>query len=422
MRKLMTMIVVTLLSFGVVSAQTRLITGKVIDSKGAPVPGATVKSKNGSTVVADENGTFKINAQSGDELTVTSVAFGIATTKVGQGSTLNVVLEAKENKLEEVVVTGAYNTKRTARSTSYNAQVVTGEKLNTIRQTNLNNALAGKVSGLQVRSQSSAALGRTGGIRLRGTDGFGLGGDVIYVVDGTILPDADAINMDDVEDVTVLQGPAASAQFGSQGGNGAIVITLKKGKVSKGIGVDVNIGAQFDNVNILPNYQNSYAGGNVQDMYKYTWQAGQPDEWKALDGKYYPDYSDDASWGPRMVGQEYIPWYSWYGNNPYSFKTTSLVPQKDNARDFYNTGVSLNNSVSLSKVTDNSSIRLSYGNIDAKGIIPTSSLKKSTFNLATSFDITKHLTIGANVNYITSRIRGQVEDDGYSNQSTGSFN
>ncbi|MBC7452061.1 MAG: SusC/RagA family TonB-linked outer membrane protein, partial [Cytophagales bacterium] len=134
----------------------------------------------------------------------------------------------------------------------------------------------------------------------------------------------------DVEDVTVLQGPAASAQFGSQGGNGAIVITLKKGKKIKGIGVDVNMGAQFDNVYILPNYQNSYAGGNVQDMYKYTWEAGQPEEWKALDGKFYHDYSDDASWGPRMLGQEHIPWYSWYGGHPRSFTTTSLVPQKNN--------------------------------------------------------------------------------------------
>ncbi|CAN5806803.1 TonB-dependent receptor [soil metagenome] len=423
MRKMQLMLAVLVLCSGLAFAQSRTITGVVRDDKGNPVSFASVQLKgNKNGVSADADGRFSIKASAGDKLVIT--ALGLTTNEfvVGSQDIVSVTLASNTKDLSEVVVTGAYNTKRTARSTSYNAQVVNAEQLNTIRQTNLNNALAGKVSGLQVRSQSAAALGRTGNIRLRGTDGFGTGGDVIYVVDGTILPSSDGVNMDDVEDVTVLQGPAASAQFGSQGGNGAIVITLKKGKKGKGIGVDVNTGAQFDNVYILPNYQNSYAGGNVQDLYKFTWQDGQPEEWKALDGKYYPDYSDDASWGPRMVGQEYVPWYAWYGGHDRSYKTASLVPQKNNSQEFFKTGVTLNNSVSFSKVTDNANIRISYGNIDVKGIIPTSSLKKNTFNLNTTFDLNSHFTVGANVNYITSKIRGQVEDDGYSNQSTGSFN
>src|SRR4029078_10074621 len=106
-------------------------------------------------------------------------------------------------------------------------------------------------------------------------------------VDGTILPNSDDINVDDIEDVTVLQGPAAAAQFGPQGANGAIIITLKKAKRGqKGIGVDVNLGAQFDKVYILPNYQNTYAGGSTYDMIRYDWVPGQPGEWKALSGKY----------------------------------------------------------------------------------------------------------------------------------------
>ncbi|WP_315821132.1 TonB-dependent receptor plug domain-containing protein [Paraflavitalea speifideaquila] len=100
--------------------------------------------------------------------------------------------------------------------------------MNTIRQTNLNGALAGKVSGLQFRGQSAAKLGNVGNIRLRGASGLGGDEGIIYVVDGTILPSANDINIDDIEDVTVLQGPAAAAQFGSQGANGAIVITLKR--------------------------------------------------------------------------------------------------------------------------------------------------------------------------------------------------
>lgn len=94
------------------------------------------------------------------------------------------------------------------------------------------------------------------------------------------------------------------------------------------------MGVTFDKVSILPNYQNSYAGGGAADLMKYTWKTGDPVEWKALDGKFYPDYSDDASWGPRMVGQEYIPWYAWYGGTKYSYATAKLLPQPNNSRDF----------------------------------------------------------------------------------------
>ncbi|WP_153796647.1 SusC/RagA family TonB-linked outer membrane protein [Foetidibacter luteolus] len=423
MRKIVSVLMMLMLFSLSSLAQSRDIPGKIVSSKGDPVPFASVKiSGTSSGVVTDATGSFLIKAKAGDVLEISSVGYLPKKVTVGTEVNLAITLEVS-NDLAEVVVTGAYNTKATGRSVSYNAQVVTGEKLNTIRQTNLNNALAGKVSGLQVRSQSAAALGRQGSVRLRGAGGFGGSEDIIYVVDGTILPNIDGVNMDDVEDVTVLQGPAASAQFGSQGANGAIVITLKRGKKNfSGIGVDVNTGAQWDNVYILPNYQNSYAGGNVSDMYKYTWQAGHPEEWKALDGKYYHDYSDDASWGPRMVGQEYIPWYSWYPGSRHSYTTARLVPQPDNARDFYNTALTLNNTVSFSKATDMMNLRVSYGNISVNGLIPTSSLRKSTFNLNSTIDLNQHFTVGANVNYISSKINGQVEDDGYSNQSTGSFN
>jgi TonB-linked SusC/RagA family outer membrane protein len=424
MRKIVSFLLLLLLSASVAIAQTRTVKGKVVDEKGDPVPFSSIKVKNGKAGVSGAvDGTFVIKVDGNAVLIVTSVGFEPAEITASQDN-ITVQLKKTEQTLSEVIVTGAYNTKRTARSTSYNAQVVSQTQLNTIRQTNLNNALAGKVSGLQVRSQSSAALGRTGSIRLRGAGGLtGSGDDVIYVVDGTILPSSDGVNLDDIEDVTVLQGPAASAQFGSQGANGAIVITLKKGKkAGSGFGVDVNTGAQFDNVYILPNYQNSYAGGNTSDLQLYTWQEGQPEEWKALDGKYYHDYSDDASWGPRMVGQEYIPWYAWYGGHSRSYQTASLVAQPDNARDYYNTGITLNNSVSVSRATDVMNLRMSYGNIYVQGLIPTSSLKKNTFNVGITYDILPRLTVGANINYITSAIKGQVEDDGYSNQTTGSFN
>jgi TonB-linked SusC/RagA family outer membrane protein len=422
MRKLL-LLALLVLCTSVALAQIKTVTGKVTSDNGEPVPFATIVIKGSKTaIVADAGGSFSIKTKPGSVLIITAQGFNKKEIEVGAGNIVSASLSINNSALEEVVVTGAYNTKRTSRSTSYNAQVVTGEQLNLIRQTNLNNALAGKVSGIQVRSQSVAKLGSAGSIRLRGASGLGGDEGIIYVVDGTILPNANDVNMDDVEDVSVLQGPGASALFGSQGANGAIIITLKKGKRNaKGLGVDVNIGAQFDKVYVLPNYQNSYAGGNVSDMYRYTWTPEQPEAWKALDGKYYPDYSDDASWGPRMVGQEYIPWYSWYGGTKYSYKTAKLIPQPDNSRDFFNTGITLNNSVSFSKATDNMNMRVSFGNIDVTGMLPGTSLKKNTFNLGSAFDLNQHFTLGVNLNYITTITRGEF-DDQYSNQSTGSFN
>jgi TonB-linked SusC/RagA family outer membrane protein len=423
MRKLLSLVAALLLCSVLAFSQTRTVSGKVTDEKGDPIPFATVAIKGTkNATVADANGNFTIKVNSGDVLVVSAQGSEKAEVTVGTGDLVSVSLVKSVSGLQEVVVTGAYATKRTARSTSYNAQVVNSEQLNTIRQTNLNNALAGKVSGMQIRSQSAAALGRTGTVRLRGEAGLGGGEGIIYVVDGTILPSSNDINVDDIENVTVLQGPAASAQFGSQGANGAIVITTKRAKRNQsGLGVDVNIGAQWDKVYVLPNYQNSYAGGNTADMIKYTWQPTHPEEWKTLDGKYYHDYSDDASWGPRMIGQEYIPWYAWYAGTKYTGKTAFLNPQPDNAREYFETGVVLNNSVSFSKATDVMNIRFSYGNIDVKGMLPTTGLKKNTFNFNGTFDINPHLTFGANVNYITQNLEGEF-NDGYSNQSTGSFN
>lgn len=403
-------------------AQTVQITGKVTSSEdGNPVPGVSVVVK-GTTIgtTTDFDGNYSLNVPSGSTTLVFSFV-GLKTQEVALGgkSSIDVVMETDVVGLDEVVVT-AYGIKTAAKGSTAQAQIVTGEKLNVIRQTNVNNALAGKVAGVQVRSQSAAALGRTGNIRLRGEGGFSTGQGAIYVVDGTILPNPNDINLDEVDNITVLSGPSASALFGSQGANGAIVITTKNAGPSDGFGVEVNSGAQFQKVYILPRYQNTYAGGNSKDLMKYSWKNGDPEEWKSLDGKYYHNYSDDASWGPRMVGQEYIPWYSWYPGTKYTGTTAKLVPQPDNARDYYETGVILNNSVSISKGTEKANVRFSYSNVDAKGAIPTTFLNKNAFSIKSTMNVTKKLQLGANVNFVTTKTNGEF-DDGYSNQTTGSF-
>lgn len=423
MRRFLSLFTMLMLCGVLAFAQSRVVSGKVTDSDGNPVSFATVKIKGTPTgLSADANGAFSVKVSSGNVLVISAAGFKTIEVPVGTQNVINTVMEKDAGQLKEVVVTSAFQTKRTQRSVSSNAQVVTGEQVNTIRQTNVNNALAGKVAGLQVRSQSVASLDGGASIRLGGESGFNSGGSVLYVVDGTQMPNSNDISADDIEDYTILQGPAASALYGPAGQNGVVVITLKKArKINNGIGLEVNTGVQFDKVYILPNYQNSYSGGSGSDMFKYTYQAGDPIGWKALDGKYYHNYDDDASWGPRMVGQEYIPWYAWYPGSEYSFKTAKLTPQPTNAADFFNTGVTTNTNINFSKASDNYSLRASYSNLDVKGLIPTTTLKRNMFTLNGSIDLNSHFTFSTNINYVTQNLNG-VFDQGYSNQSTGSFN
>ena len=423
MRRFLSLFTILMLCGVLVFAQSRVVSGKVTDANGNPVSFATVKIKGKPTgLSADANGAYSIKVNAGDVLVISGASFKTIEVPVGTQSVLNSVLEsAATSDLKEVVVTGGYGIKRSLKTASTNTQVVTSEQLNTIRNTNINEALAGKVAGIQLRGQSGAKLTSTGAIRLHGADGLTGSSGLLYVLDGTRVA-ADDINTDDVEDVTLLQGPAAAAIFGPDGANGAMVVTSKKAKKNtSGIGVEISLGARFDNVYILPNYQNSYAGGDFADMKLYQYKPGQPVEWKVLDGKYYPDYSEDVSWGPRMVGQEYIPWYSWYGGHERAFTTDKLVPHPNNARDFYETQYKRFNTISFSKATDNMNTKLSYSNVDVQGLVPTTWLKRHQVNGRISFDLTDRLTAGITVNFINQKSNGDF-NDAYANQSSGSFN
>lgn len=409
-----------------ITAQTINITGTVSSAEeGIPLTGVTVQVKGTSTGTAtDANGRYTLDVP----LDATTLIFSFVGMKkqeveIANRTVIDISMESEIQELREVMITSGYNIQQSSRSTSALTQVVTGEQLTVARQTNINNALTGKISGIQLRSQSSIALDRTGSVNLRGDGGFGTGNSVVFVVDGTILPNSGDLNMDDIEDITVLSGPSASAILGSRGANGAIIITTKKAKMSddREMEIEINSGIMSSSIYILPEYQNEYAGGMGLEMMQYKWKEGDPVEWQSLDGKLYPDYSYDWSWGPRMEGQEYIPWYSWYPGTKYTGTTTSLVPQPGNVRDFYERGWTYNNNIAFSKAGDNYNIRAVIGNINVKGNIPGSSLKKTTLSLKTSFDLTKKLTFGANINFFSTLINGEFNDF-YGNQSTGSFN
>ncbi len=427
MRKFISLLMLFFLFAPFAWAQTQVVSGKVTDDKGDAVPYATVKIKNKNQGVnCDENGNFSIKVPFGTVLQVNSVGYGMKEI-VANTAKLNITLAKSDQTLSEVFVTTALNIKRKADNLSYATQGIKSDKLTTTRIADVSNALAGKIAGIQVKSQSGAKLGSAATVRLRGASSL-TDDNPLYVVDGTPMTAADAIdvNTDDVDDIQVLKGPSATALYGQRAAGGVIMITTKKGNKRSGYGVEVSSTVVIDKVGVLPKYQNEYAGGTLgspgQEWHTFTWDPSMPAEWQALSGKNYHTYFDDASWGPRIAGQDYIPWYAWYPNTKYSYKTAKLTSQPNNVREFWNgNGASqFVNNVSLARSGDNYSFRLSYTNTNQKGLLPGTTLLKNFVSSSFSYDVNSHFTAGININYANEIVNGEFNDD-YGNNSAGSF-
>ena len=421
MRKFASLFVMAILCSMLVFAQNRNVSGTVTDANGKPVPFASITVK-GSNIGAnaDADGKFALrNVPSGSTLVISSVGFDTKEVAIGTSDVISISITSTVGSMSEVVVTSAFGIKKSARVTPFSAQVISEEQLKIIPQSNINNALAGKVAGTQFRGQSSIKLASEGGFRVRGGQGLGDGGP-IYVVDGTIVGSFD-INPDDVEDVTFLKGVNSTTLYGGRAVNGVVVITTKKRGQANTVGIEFTQGVTVEKVYVMPKYQNVYGGGNTKDLIQYNWQAGQPIEWQALSGKYYHEFTDDASWGPRMVGQDYIPWYAWTGGHSRAFQTAKLLPQPDNARDFWETGINTFSNLSFAKSGPGFNSRISYTNNSVTGLLPNTSSEKHTVFGTLGLDLNQHFRAGLNVSVVNQKIRGQF-DDGYANQSQGSFN
>lgn len=412
----------TVIQFSIVfmaMAQPHSINGKIIEKNGVPAPYITVLVKGtGTTVSANAEGIFIIKASRGDTLVFSGINFlnkEIVVNDVSSG--INVVMTRTEASLQDVFVTTAFNIKREQRIVPYSAQSITPVKLNIIPQTNLNDALAGKIAGIQFRSQSGAKLNSQSFARVRG--GLYLNGDagMAYIVDGTYTS-PEAINPADIESITVLKGANATALFGGLA-NGAIVITTKKGNNPKPV-LQLTQGLFIDRVGRLPEFQNKYAGGGSAELIPYTWQQGHPVEWQALDGKLFHDYTDDGSWGPKMEGQEYVPWYAWVPGTRYSFKTAKLVPQPDNIEDFWETGINSNTNISFSKSGEGYTGRMSSSKQLINGVIPNSKSDRNIITASITIDLNKSISAGMDFSFNTLKIQGNFTD-GFVNPTTGNF-
>jgi TonB-linked SusC/RagA family outer membrane protein len=404
-----------------VFSQTRQITGTVTDEKGSPLPFVSILQKgtqNGTST--DAKGAFSISvAGTNTVLVITYTGRQAQEITVGNSNTFNVSLSAN-GSLSEVVVT-ALGINRRQKSIGYSTQQVKGEDLTFTKEQNVIGSLAGKVAGVQVVGSSGASLGGTQKIKIRGVNSLNGNDQPLIVVDGTPIsnsnfgssngngPDlgniSQDINPDDVETVNVLKGPAASALYGLRGQFGVILITTKKGKKgAKKVDVQYSSAFSMEKVGNFMPLQNIYGVGNNQTFLTLS------------NGDKYVN-GNDESWGPKMDGTPVRMYYSFYTQDPEFGKLTPFVPHPDNIQDYFETGHTINNNISVGGGSENMTYKLSYNNTYIKGVMPNTSLKRNNLGLNTSLDISKNLTAGANITIANNK--AVRPSQGYQGTGTG---
>ena len=387
------------LAFGL-SSYAQQITGSVSDDNGIPLPGASVVIQGSSSgTTTDFDGNFSIETSQGSTLVISYVGYESQQIVVGS-SPINVQLTS-DNALDEVVVT-ALGLTREKKSLGYSVTEVDGDEINTIKDNNIASSLMGKVAGLNITN--SGTIGSASRITLRGNNSVNGMNQALIVVDGIPI-NADGIesgqnadysstvigggitdiNAYDIESISVLKGPNASALYGSRAGNGVILITTKTGSETQGLGISLNTNLTADTPMFLPDFQNEYAQGTL--------------------GAAYTDIASDFdsdSWGPKMGATQ-----MYYDGIP---RVAQAYP--DNVKDFFNTGIKAITSMSIQNASENGSLRFSYTNNDTQGMIPNSSMISHNFNLRGVMNLSDKLSIDAKATYFTQEVNGRQQMGG----------
>ena len=404
-------------------AQDATISGTVTGQEnGEALPGVNVIVK-GTTqgTVTDIEGNYSISVPEGAEtLSFSFIGYETQEVPINGQSTINPVLTSDTKQLSEVVVT-ALGIERDERSLGYAVQEVDGETLNKVNETNIVNSLQGRVSGVQITG-NSGGLGGSSRILIRGANSVAGQNQPLFVVDGVPLDNsnfnttdqqrggsgydygnaAQDIDPNSIESVSVLKGASAAALYGNRAANGVIMITTKKGSKREGLGVNVSSQVLFQDVLVLPDFQNSYGGGAGPFL--------QNDE-----GQNVALFAVDESWGPRLDGRPVRQWYSYYEEIPeFSGQATPWVAHPDNIRDFYETGLQNTNSVSLEGGNETATFRLGYTNLNSKGIMPNSELDRNTINFNGSLNLSEKFNASMGINYVRTDAVGRPEQ-GYGN-------
>lgn len=416
------LLLMTAISFQSI-AQERTITGTVSSNEdGLPIAGATVKVKESPSISVGTltDGKFVIKVPTGGKtLLISYLGFVTKEVIITTSATVDVRLAPDTKLLGEVVVTSALGVTRSERSVGTAQQSLKSDDLTQARQADLNTAIAGKIAGVQVLGGSGARFG-TSSIRIRGINSIAGGSDPLFVVDGVVVPST-SVNLDDVEDLTVLKGPAATSLYGQRGDQGVVVIKSKL-PTKKGFGINFNHSTTFENVALLPEYQNEYGGGASQSWSTFVYNpATDPAALSAMNGARHYNYSVDESWGPKFDGKPYAPYYVW---NKFDSQYASQVPyvaQPDNVRDFYETGVENNTNIAFSQASEKFSARVSYTHMNRTGVSPNSNMDANRLSFNGTFTPISKLKIAANVNYNVINFFNRPAE-GYGTQTSGQFN
>ena len=361
---------------------------------GSLTPGAGVAVREAGTTngtSTNEKGEFSLDIKDGSAtLQLSYVGYKSIELAVADKTSLTIILEPEVRQLQDVVVT-ALGITRQKKSLTYSTQTLKGGELSDTREVNLTSGMNGKVAGLTI-SKTNSGPGSSNRIIFRGNRSITGNNQPLIVVDGVRIDNtakafADVtlfgtrdngdgisnINPDDVESMTVLTGASAASLYGSDAANGAIIITTRKGRTGKGIGIDIGSSAMFESPMIFPKLQNTYGQG---------------------DGGNFVANSIN-SWGPKMDGQSVTDWTG---------KSQPLTPQSSNSRDFFRTGSELINSVAVSAGGDRSQTYFSFTNTYSKGIIPNNDYKRNNFNLRHSVQLDKGLSLDLKANYINEDV------------------
>lgn len=373
------------------AAYGSVLQGTVTADNGDAVIGASVVEKGTTNgTVTDIDGNFKLTLKSAQSVIVVSyIGYVKQEIKVGNQTSLKIIMKEDSQKLDEVVVT-ALGIKRDKKALGYAIQEVKGDDLTKVKSNNAMNALAGRVAGLQVSSTGTGEWGSTN-IVLRGSSSLSGSNQPLIVVDGVPVSGGSRgtgdssggidygsglsdINPDDVESMSVLKGGNAAALYGSRAANGVILITTKKGIAKKHIGVKYSYDMSISTLHVLPDMQNEYGrettieDGIEKEVLKGT-------NWSAT----------------RLDGHAVEKWNG---------SMAPFVAQPNNIGDFFQNGIRHSHSVELDGGTEKAQARISALYSTAEGIIPNSSLDKYSFSLTGNANLTKKLTISGRANYL----------------------
>ncbi|SEL04709.1 TonB-linked outer membrane protein, SusC/RagA family [Chitinophaga rupis] len=379
------------------------IKGRIVSAKDSgAIPGATiyVKGDPSTATMADGEGNFVLTLKENQKgttlvLIVSSIGFAQQEITVSDpNATITVAMQDSNKSLSEVVVT-ALGIRKEKKAIPFAVTEVNGSEFTRAREINVANALSGKVAGVNATSLASGP-GSSSRVIIRGNGSLNGDNQPLYVVNGMPIDNTTpggspttgdgglnvdrgdgigGINPDDIETMSVLKGGPAAALYGSRAANGVILITTKKGRARKGIGVDYNTTLTLETPSVVPDWQYEYGQGNGR-MKPATQQ--QAIDW----GRH--------SFGAPMDGQLYTAFDG--KQHPYS-------PQKDNIKNFYNTGTTFINTLAFNGGTEAINYRFSLSNTDSKSILPNSSINKKIANLNVNAFLGKKISIEAVAQY-----------------------